>query len=70
MKAILEFDLPEDREEHALAVKAGSLFSAICRAEETIHLYHKHEKPTAKRTREILAEVCRILTDARFSLED
>lgn len=29
MKATLEFDLPEERTEHQLAVDAGKLFSAL-----------------------------------------
>lgn len=36
MKAILEFNLPEDTSDHTLAVSAGEMFSTLCDIREYI----------------------------------
>lgn len=49
MKAILEFNLPEDQKRFEMANQAIDMFSAICRFEDRLRSYHKfgHDFKTA-----------------------
>lgn len=42
MKAILEFNLPEDSSEHLLAVSASELYSALCEIDRSLRNRIKH----------------------------
>lgn len=42
MKATLEFTLPEEKEEHLVAVKAGAMQGAICDFLEDVRSKRKH----------------------------
>ncbi len=47
MKAILEFNLPEDTQEHWRAVNAMAAWSAISEIRHEIRAYKKHDVGTA-----------------------
>ena len=48
MKAILEFSLPEDREEHEMHMNAGKFYAALWNLSEDIrqHVKHRDENET------------------------
>ena len=45
MKAILEFDLPDDRAAHMMAVDAADLFGVIWDINNIIRNHYKHDVP-------------------------
>lgn len=55
MKAILEFNLPEDREELRLALGAARLYAGLCDIKELVRLHLKHgdQKDSPTRIEEI-----------------
>jgi hypothetical protein len=65
MKAILEFNLPEERTEHLAAVHAVTLMAALDEADETLRGYLKHGAPTMDKALEAMQQVRGILCDAR-----
>ncbi len=42
MKAILEFNLPEDQKEFEIANKSADMYAVICHLEEILRSYRKH----------------------------
>lgn len=52
MKAILEFQLPEDQDRMTLAVKAAELWSALLEVDGILRSHLKHGD--AKRDREVM----------------
>ena len=70
MKAILEFNLPEDKEEHRLAINAGALSAIVYEADNLIRNYLKYEIPHAKKSVEVLRQVRDILGRAETLLEE
>lgn len=61
MKAILEYTLPDDRYEYALANKAGALSSALWDIQQEIRKLHKygHQHKTMEDLLEaIYSDVC------------
>jgi hypothetical protein len=54
MKALLEFNLPEEREEFELHMKAGKVFSAVWDYAQWLRQVCKHGEPD-----KVDAEACR-----------
>jgi hypothetical protein len=42
MKAILEFNLPEDQKEFKIANQSADMYAAICHLAERLRSYRKH----------------------------
>lgn len=57
MKATLEFNLPEERYEHVLAINAGALLSALSEIRQAIRSILKYEEHVSDETRAKLDEL-------------
>jgi len=45
LKAILRFDLPEERDEHRLALNGGRYFAALWEFHQKLHSMEKYDSP-------------------------
>ena len=45
MRAILEFNLPEDQKQFEMANQSADMYAVICHLEERLRNYRKHGNP-------------------------
>ena len=45
MRAILEFNLPEDQKQFEMANQSADMYAVICHLEERLRSYRKHGNP-------------------------
>lgn len=57
MKALLEFDLPDDNHSFKLATEAQNMYSLMLECHERIRLYLKHGVPEHESALDVLEDV-------------
>lgn len=67
MKAILEFDLPEDNTEHDMAVNAHKMHSVIFELRERLRSTVKHNDSLTKKELEVYEKIREELNDNLIS---
>lgn len=63
MKAILEFDLPEDHDEHIRAANAGVAWSGLHRIDEMLRAFIKYNDNEGKTAQDLAHEVRQMISD-------
>jgi hypothetical protein len=69
MKATLEFTLPEETEEHRIAVNAGELYSAVDEVDHLLRNLIKHGDDRFRSQIELATYVREILADVKARIE-
>ena len=70
MKAILEFNLPEERQEHKTAIKGIDYYCALIDFEQWLRLKNKHGDKTKMDTKEVMDAFYEILDDINIRLDE
>lgn len=68
MKATLEFNLPEDTNEHNLAINAGNLASALYTIENHIRCRLKYNDDLSEETIKELKEIRDLISEEVYSI--
>jgi hypothetical protein len=69
MEATLKFNLPEERDDHVLAIKASNMYGALWDINEYLRKIQKYMDKTPD-IEEIREKFYEILDDNSFSLEE
>lgn len=66
MKAILEFTLPEENEEHKLALDAGKRYSALWEIAQYVRTLRKYDERETLPKEEVIDKLNELLAEAEL----